>query len=66
MNPQSFSICIFCRPGEVYFDTKKELFKVLGGGKLRKASLLKLLNPFHQYWKNLADAKKKVSVVVLA
>jgi hypothetical protein len=47
-------------PGEVYCDTKKELFKVLGGGKLRKASLLKLLNPFHQYWKNLADAKKKI------
>lgn len=44
-------------PGErVFLDQNKELFTFLGGGQLRRGSLLSFLNPFSRVWANAKEA----------
>ena len=50
--------CVPCRPGELYLDTDKQLYKALGNGKLRKGSLLWFLNPFSVIWQHAREAKE--------
>ncbi|GAX76132.1 hypothetical protein CEUSTIGMA_g3575.t1 [Chlamydomonas eustigma] len=47
-------------PGEIYHDEDRELFKFLGGGKVRRACPLSAFNPFHSFWKEVSLAKTKV------
>ena len=43
--------------GEVYLDQEKALFAALGGGVVRRGSLLSFLNPFAPLWKNVSASK---------
>jgi hypothetical protein len=47
-------------PGEIYHDENRELFRFLGGGKIKRANPLSVLNPFHSLWKEVSVAKTKV------
>lgn len=46
------------RAGEVYLDKEKAFFQALGGGKVRRGSLLAFLNPASRVWKNTQAAKE--------
>jgi len=37
-------------PGELYLDETKAVFKAVGGGSIRRGSLLAFLNPFSRIW----------------
>jgi hypothetical protein len=37
-------------PGELYLDESKAFFKAVGGGDIRRGSLLSFLNPFSRIW----------------
>ncbi len=43
--------------GEVYLDEDKALFKAVGGGAVRRGSLLSFLNPFSRIWSNVKESK---------
>ena len=37
-------------PGELFLDADKEVFKAVGGGQVRRGSLLAFMNPFSRIW----------------
>ncbi|CAD7697044.1 unnamed protein product [Ostreobium quekettii] len=47
-------------PGELYFDHQKGFYKALGGGTVRRKTILDLLNPFSRAWKNVRKAQARV------
>lgn len=43
--------------GPLYHDADKALYRVFGGGAVRTASALAMLNPFHPAWARIRAAK---------
>lgn len=43
--------------GELYYDEGKAFYAAVHGGKVKKGSLLALLNPLGEAWKNMKRAK---------
>lgn len=50
----------FWPDASLYWDREKAFFTELGGGRLRRASALSLLNPFSPVWRRASDARKNV------
>ena len=48
------------RPGDLFIDKDKALFKALGGGAVARGSLLSFLNPWSPVWERAKAAKKTV------
>ena len=46
-------------PGELFLDETKEVFKAVGGGQVRRGSLLAFLNPFSRIWCALRAAGER-------
>ena len=44
-------------PGELYLDQEKAFFAAVGGGTVRRGTLLTFLNPFSRVWANAKAAK---------
>lgn len=40
----------------IYLDTEKKLYEAVGGGEVRRGSLLSFLNPFSPVWANYKEA----------
>jgi len=47
-------------PGPLYLDEDKALYRAIGEGKVRKGSILSMLNPFGQVWKNARKVSSDV------